>query len=139
MMLIAFGMLIYKRPSVPKAIGFFVSLYFFAGAKLANIPFSLIAALLAVLIVIMRKDVLFKLGVIVSALVCIICIAGLYSSIPDWMNRDTTYQAVFFGILKESDDPAADLAELGVDEKYAVPRKHPCVYGRRGISHRHRL
>ncbi len=120
MMLIAFGMLIYKRPSVPKAIGFFVSLYFFAGAKLANIPFSLIAALLAVLIVIMRKDVLFKLGVIVSALVCIICIAGLYSSIPDWMNRDTTYQAVFFGILKESDDPAADLAELGVDEKYAV-------------------
>ena len=61
MMLIAFGMLIYKRPSVPKAIGFFISLYFFAGAKLANIPFSLIAAMLAILIVIMRKDILFKL------------------------------------------------------------------------------
>ncbi len=120
MMLIAFGMLIYKRPSVPKAIGFFISLYFFAGAKLANIPFSLIAAMLAILIVIMRKDILFKLGVILSALICIISIVGLYSSIPDWMNRDTTYQAVFFGILKESDDPAADLEELGVDGKYAM-------------------
>ncbi len=120
MMLVAFGMLIYKRPSVPKAIGFFVSLYFFAGAKLANIPYSLIAATLAILIVIMRKDALFKLGVAASALICIISIAGLYSSIPDWMNKDTTYQAVFFGIAKESKDPAADLRELGVDEKYAV-------------------
>lgn len=120
MMLVAFGMLIYKRPTVPKAIGFFISLYFFAGAKLANIPYSLIVATLAILIVIMRKDALFKLGVIASALVCIISIAGLYSSIPDWMNKDTTYQAVFFGIAKESDDPAADLRELGVDEKYVV-------------------
>ncbi len=120
MMLVAFGMLIYKRPSVPKAIGFFVSLYFFAGAKLANIPYSIIVAMLAVLIVIMRKDILFKLGVIAAAVICIVNIAGLYSSIPDWMNRDTTYQAVFHGILKESETPADDLAELGVDTKYAV-------------------
>lgn len=120
MMLIGFGMLIYKSPSLPKVIGFFVSLYFFAGSKLANIPFSLIAALLAVLMVIMRRDIKFKLGVILSATVCIMLTVGLLSSIPDWMSRDTTYQAVFYGILRESDDPEADLAELGVDEKYAV-------------------
>lgn len=120
MMLIAFGMLIYKRPSLPKAFGFFVSLYFFAGAKLANVPYSLVLALFAVLIMIMRKDKLFKAGVLAAAAVCIIGIVGLYNSIPDWMNRDTTYQAVFFGMLKESDDPAADLRELGVNEEYAV-------------------
>ncbi len=120
LMLVAFGMLIYKRPSVPKAIGFFVSLYFFAGAKLANIPYSLIVAVLGILIAIMRKDRLFKIGVDVSALVCIVAICGLYTSIPDWMNRDTTYQAVFFGITKNSATPERDLSELGVDEKYAV-------------------
>ena len=119
MMLISFGMLIYKRPSVPKAIGFFISLYFFAGSKLANIPYSLIAAALAIVMVIMRKDFRFKAGVIVSALISIICIASLYTSIPDWMNGDTTYQSVFLGITKNSENPAADLAELGVDEKYA--------------------
>ena len=120
LMLVAFGMLIYKRPSVPKMIGFCVSLYFFAGAKLANIPYSLLVALLAVLIVMMRRDTLFKLGVIVCAVSTIFAIIGLYSSIPKWMERDTTYQAVFFGITKDSDDPARDLRELGVDEKYAV-------------------
>lgn len=119
MMLIAFGMLIYKRPSVPKVICFFVALYFFAGSKLANIPYSLLAAFLGLFITIMRKDRRFKAGVIVSWLVCIISIMGLYNSIPDWMNKDTTYQAVFFGMLKESRDPAADLAELGVPEEYA--------------------
>lgn len=120
LMLVAFGMLIYKRPSVPKMIGFCVSLYFFAGAKLANIPYSLLVALLAVLIVMMRRDMLFKIGVIVCAVSTIFSIIGLYSSIPKWMERDTTYQAVFFGITKDSDDPARDLTELGVDGKYAV-------------------
>lgn len=119
MMLIAFGMLIYKRPSVPKAIGFFISLYFFAGSKLANIPYSLLVALLAVLIVFMRRDKRFKAGVIISALLCIVNIISLYTQIPDWMNRDTTYQAVFLGIVKNSQTPEDDLAELGVDEKYA--------------------
>lgn len=120
MLLISFGMLIYKRPSIPKVIGFFVSLYFFAGSKLANIPYSLIVALLAVLMVIMRKDRLFKTGVILSAVVCIINIIGLYTNIPDWMSQDTTYQAVFLGITQNSEDPKADMRELGVDEKYAV-------------------
>lgn len=120
MMLIAFGMLIYKRPTVPKVVGFYIALYFFAGAKLANIPYSLLVALLAILISMMRRDKLFRIGVIVCAVSGIFSMIGLYSSIPQWMDRDTTYQAVFFGITKNSDDPAADLRELGVDEKYAV-------------------
>lgn len=119
MMLISFGMLIYKRPSVPKVIGFYVSLYFFAGSKLANIPYSLLAALLAVFIVVMRRDFIFRAGVILSALICVMCIGRLYSSIPQWMDRDTTYQSVFLGITKGSASPEADLEELGVDPKYA--------------------
>ncbi len=120
LLLIAVGMLIYKRPTIPKVIAFFIALYFFAGSKLANVAYSLIIALLAVLMVIMRKDKLFRAGVILSALICIVNIAALYISIPDWMDNDTTYQAVFLGITKNSDDPEADLAELGVKPEYAV-------------------
>lgn len=119
LMLIAFGMLICKRPSVPKVIGFYVSLYFFAGAKLANIPYSLLAALLGSLIAMMRRDRKFRACVAVSALVCVAAIFGLYRSIPEWMDRDTTYQAVFLGITKDSLSPGRDLEELGVDPKYA--------------------
>lgn len=120
MLLIALGMLIYKRPTIPKVIGFFIALYFFAGSKLANIAYSLIVALFAILMVIMRKDKLFRVGVILSAVICIVNIVALYVEIPDWMDNDTTYQSVFLGITKNSDDPEADLRELGVDEKYAV-------------------
>lgn len=120
MLLIAFGLLIYRRPSVPKVIGFYTALYFFAGSKLANIAFSMIAALLAIQMVIMRKDKIFRIGVIASAVICMGAMCTLYAEIPDWMDNDTTYQAVFFGILKNSDDPESDLRELGVNEKYAV-------------------
>ena len=120
MLLVAFGMLIYKSPSVPKVIAFFIALYFFAGSKLANIAYSMIVACLAILMVIMRKDKLFRIGVIISAVVCMFNIVSLYIDIPDWMDNDTTYQAVFLGITKNSDDAKADLEELGVDRKYSV-------------------
>ena len=120
MLLIAIGMLIYKRPTVPKVILFFVALYFFAGSKLANIAFSLIAAFLAILMVIMRKDKLFRVGVVLSAVICMANIISLYVEIPEWMDNDTTYQAVFLGVTQNSDNPKSDLRELGVDEKYAV-------------------
>lgn len=119
MMLIALGMLIYKRPSVPKVVGFFIVLYFFAGSKLANIPYSLMVALLAILMVIMRKDKRYKIGVILSVVLCIANIVSLYAQIPDWMDEDTTYQSVFFGLLKNSPTPEKDLEELGIDTQYA--------------------
>ena len=100
MLLISIGLMIYKRPSIPKAVCFFVALYFFAGSKLANIPYSIITALIAIAMSVLRKDKLFKIGVTLSAIVSVVCIVQLYSSIPDWMEKDTTYQAVFYGILK---------------------------------------
>lgn len=118
MMLISAGVMIYRRPSLPKVIFFFVALYFFAGAKLANIPYSIIVSLLALNFIILRKNRLFRAGVVVSALVSVLLMVQMYTSIPDWMQNDTTYQSVFFGITKESDNPEKDLKQLGVDAKY---------------------
>ena len=118
MMLISVGLMIYKRPSIPKVIYFYISLYFFAGSKLANVPYSIIVSMLAAVIMILRKDKKFKITVIAAAAVSIGFMINLYVSIPDWMQNDTTYQAVFFGIVKESDTPEKDLEQLGVDTKY---------------------
>lgn len=118
MMLVALGLLIYKRPTIPKVACFFVSLYFFAGAKLANVPYAVIVSLLALSFVFLRKDRKYKIGVAVSVLVAAVCIANLYVSIPNWMHDDTTYQSVFFGALKETETPEQDLREFGIDEKY---------------------
>ena len=118
MLLISVGLMIYKRPSIPKSVCFFIALYFFAGSKLANIPYSIITALLAIAMGVLRKDKLFKISVFVSAVVSVGFIINLYTSIPDWMQKDTTYQAVFYGILKESDTVDEDLKELGVTDDY---------------------
>ena len=120
MLLIASGLLIYRRPSIPKVICFFIALYFFAGSKLANIPYSVMVCILSLTIVVLRPDKLFKIGVFAAFLVAVCAIVNLYSTIPDWMQNDTTYQSVFFGIVKESDSVEKDLKSLGVDEKYAI-------------------
>ncbi len=120
MMLISVGLLIHRRPSVPKVICFFVALYFFAGSKLANIPYSVIVCILSLTFIVLRRDWLFKIGVIVSLIVTVVCVINLSARIPDWMNKDTTYQSVFYGAIKESDTPEKDLKFFGVDEKYAA-------------------
>ncbi len=118
MMLVALGLLIYKRPTIPKIACFFVSLYFFAGSKLANVPYAVIVSLLALSFVFLRKDKLYKIGVGVCVIVAAVFIANLYLSIPSWMHNDTTYQSVFFGAVKDSETPEKDLKQLGIDTKY---------------------
>ena len=119
MMLISAGLMIYKRPSVPKVVYFYAVLYMFAGSKLVNIPFSIIVSLLAAVIMILRKDRFFKAAVVISAVVSVGFMINLYVSIPDWMQNDTTYQSVFFGVIKESETPEKDLEELGTSPDYA--------------------
>lgn len=118
MMLIALGLLIYKRPTIPKVASFFVSLYFFAGAKLANVPYSVIMSLMALSFVFLREDKRYRIGIGICVIFAAVCIGKLYVSIPDWMHNDTTYQSVFFGAVKESETPEKDLKQLGIDEKY---------------------
>lgn len=118
MMLIALGLLIYKRPTIPKAACFFVSLYFFAGSKLVNVPYAVIVSLLALSFVFLRKDKLYRIGIGVIVVIAAVMIARLYVSIPDWMHEDTTYQSVFFGAVKETETPEKDFKQLHIDQKY---------------------
>lgn len=118
MMLIALGLLIYKRPTIPKAACFFVALYFFAGSKLANVPYAIIVSLLAFSFVFLRKDKMYRIGIGLTVIIAAIFIGKLYVSIPDWMHTDTTYQSVFFGAVKETETPEKDFKQLHIDEKY---------------------
>lgn len=53
-----------------------------------------------------------------SIAVIILCIASLIS-INDYTNKNNIYQAVFTGVLYDSENPAKDLEELGLDSKFA--------------------
>ncbi len=103
-----------KKPSVGWFLVLLSSAYFLAGAKLANIPYAL-CILLAGMLLVRKRKWLFLPGIGAGILIVL-----LLGSIPDWMNHDTTYQSVFFGILKESPTPEEDIAELGLPAEYAA-------------------
>ncbi len=82
--------------------------------KFANIPAAifLCLGLEAILWYHSRK----KWPIAASAFVLVILIA-VYSSIPSWMSYDTTYNAIFYGALMDTDTVTAAeyLKELGLD------------------------
>ncbi|MBR2476565.1 MAG: hypothetical protein IKB50_00335 [Clostridia bacterium] len=109
--------LIDKRVNILTIAALFISIYYFAGSKLANIPLALlITAGLFVFLPNMKKIYkwIFSFGAVAVA----VSLAVMYVSIPSWMNEQTTYQTVFFGILKESPTPEKDIEELGLPKEY---------------------
>lgn len=122
-LLLLVGLLLHllrKPKSYAVLVLFFITLYLFAGSKLANIPYAILTALFSLLFFLLEKDVRFR-GIL-SGGVCITVAAllVLYTSIPAWMDYDTTYQSVFFGVLKSSQTPVQDLEELGLEPELAV-------------------
>lgn len=97
----------------------YVALYFFGGAKLANIPLACLFGLIALLLLVRGsgKWIRVTAGALCAAL--LVSQVALAGSIPAWMENDTNYQAVFFGVLKNSETPEQDLEELGLDPAYA--------------------
>lgn len=106
------------RPRLWVLILFFAGAVFFAGAKVQNSPAGLLAVLLCFRLIRLRKDNLWKRTVVFSA-ACIIAVSVLsYITISRDIKTCNKYQTVFYGILKDSPDPAADLRELGLNSEY---------------------
>lgn len=102
-----------------KAIVVMLSIYYFGGSKLANIPLAILTAL-TVLIFIKNTEKPKKIFLALCSFVLMASLAFMYISIPAWMNEQTTYQTVFFGILKDSPTPETDLKELSLPQEYVA-------------------
>ncbi|NJD01943.1 MAG: hypothetical protein FIA99_04960 [Ruminiclostridium sp.] len=108
------------KPRLWVLILFFLGAAFFAGAKVQNSPAGLLAVLLGFSLTRLRKDTLWKRTVVISA-ACVIAVSVLsYITISRDIKICNKYQTVFYGILKNSPDPAGDLRELGLNPEYKV-------------------
>lgn len=108
------------QPPLWALILFGVSAVIFAGAKVQNTAAGLLSAPLFIGLAKMRSDRVWKnvsaaLGVSV-VIVTMMCYLGVAKDI----RTCNKYQSVFYGILKGSDNPAADLDELGLDRSLAL-------------------
>ncbi|MCL1835813.1 MAG: hypothetical protein FWG48_06585, partial [Oscillospiraceae bacterium] len=98
-----------------------IAVYLMATSKFAWIPVGILFAL-APLGFLLSKDIGFsrkKLIAFCSVTVCAL-LAFYALLIPSWIDRDTTFTAVFDGVLRNSQTPEQDLEELGLDPGYAV-------------------
>lgn len=109
-----------KKPEIYMLLIFFAGMLMFAGAKVQNSPLGLVAAVYGLAILKLRPDRLWRKIVVssVALLVAVSCFS--YFTVSRDIKVCNKYQTVFYGILKDSPDPAADLRELGLDTDLAV-------------------
>lgn len=112
----AFGLRLVSMPRAGRSdvIFFFVSLVLYAWSKPANIPAAIVAVLFCapgLLTVGGKPSRPFITG---AAGISISVLLALYAFVPKWMDLQTNYNSVFFGILRDTGRPAAEkyLGEL---------------------------
>jgi hypothetical protein len=59
-------------------------------------------------------------AIIAAFVLTLVVAAGALNIIAPWYTNNGKYQSTFYGILKDSPDPAQDLRDLGLNEKFAV-------------------
>ncbi|MFC5529977.1 hypothetical protein [Cohnella yongneupensis] len=91
-----------------------------ATSKIQNAPLGFAFALLAWRMMRLRDDRRWRKQVWSGIGVLILGSALMIVVAPDRLKNTNLYQSIFFGVLKNSPDVAADMKELGIPEKYAA-------------------
>jgi hypothetical protein len=106
-----------SKPGVPFHIAYWLCALAMGLLKLAYAPIGMLFSLLPLLANGGYKRRFVQIGSAASCLALFLCVATLS---PSWIEEDTSYNSVFAGVLKYSEDPAQTLEELGLDPGYAV-------------------
>lgn len=90
----------------------------FGWSKFINIPIAILFA--AILCFLMLSKGNRKL-ILVSGTLAVCVLSLIYFNIPKWIDHETDYNAVFFGIVKDMDEAAVSksLQELGLPQEMA--------------------
>jgi len=111
----AISMIFSGKGGILCCVLYYTGVILFMGSKFANIPLGIILALAGLSFILLNSSsrLLMSINVVGFTLVLVMSVF-FFISIPEWMDEHTTYQAVFFGILKNSPTPEEDLKELGL-------------------------
>jgi len=109
-----------KNPRILGLIGFYVTAIFLTCAKIQYIPIGMVIALFSLQFLRLKNDKKWR-SMIATFITAILVISALsYLSIPNVFRVCNKYQSVFYGVLKDSETPQADLEELGLNKEYAL-------------------
>ena len=99
---------------------FFIFTFVFATAKTANIPIGIIFAITGIIITLLTAKNISKILLIILGCASIVLSIIQLIQIPAWMTNVANYNTVFYGVLKRSNEPKNDLAELNINGRYVT-------------------
>lgn len=109
-----------EKPKLGMLVAYFAAAVFLTGAKIQNCPAGILALVFGLRLLKLDRGRTWKRAVFLG--VSAVVVTALFSYL--FVSRDikvcNKYQTVFYGILKDSPDPAGDLEELGLDPELAV-------------------
>jgi hypothetical protein len=114
----------YKNSNNKMIFFIFISIFLFLGAKMqcfSSLPI-LVLFFFRIYSLHLKNKTIFhvKNKVFIPFAVLIFYVGGIYLQVNRTCGIDTQYNSVFYGILKNSDDPERDLALLGLPSDMAV-------------------
>ncbi|MBL0388219.1 hypothetical protein JJB07_16520 [Tumebacillus sp. ITR2] len=107
-----------QQPQKWALVGAAVASVLFVTAKVQNALLGFLIVLWLLRLLKLHGERAWKKAVLISTAVVLVFTAGL--SFYNSFEKINIYQTVFYGVLKDSPDPAADLRELGLSEEYVV-------------------
>jgi hypothetical protein len=108
------------RPTVAALVLFFGLALLLVSAKAQNMTLAAPLLLFASLLWRCRTDGPWRLALLGSSVALLGAVGLQYASNPSYMTEANKYSAVFYGILKDSPQPAEDLRALGLSPDLAV-------------------
>lgn len=118
------AMLAQDKPRPQQLVLFSAAVVMFTGSKQQNIPLMILFLCFFARLFYLYKDRLWR--TITVAFSCIMVLISVVTMllVSREIYQINIHQAVFFGILRLSDDPKADLKELGLPEELSVLAGH---------------
>jgi hypothetical protein len=119
-LILSFALLLYlekNKNSYWVYIGLILSLFMFSGSKSANFPSTLLLCVPLVYYAIKYEGMRKRTAICVSVIVMLIASYHYVQLTPQWMKNDTTFQAVFFGVLYNHPSPEQATQDLGLPQE----------------------
>ena len=108
------------RPAIWMLYVLFAAAWMLSTSKLQNAGIGLVVTIYYLTLYRIRSDRVWKYTVAGGCIIMIASTVSMYAFGPKELKQINLYQTIFYGILKDSADPALDLRDLGIPEKYQV-------------------
>lgn len=107
-----------SRPSIFHLLACGAAALVYGWTKFFNIPAALLLALAVSVVSAVRWR---RKALVLPGLAVMILLIGIWCSVPSWMDGETTYNSLFYGILRDvpAEEAQAYLADMGLPEELA--------------------